>query len=183
MQSIERERGAMASLRQRIATVEETNEDLLAFARGHAGAVAVIHEAVLALLPATDLASFARVVTCDWPCLLGVDAAALAWTCGDRAIVAEAGGLRAFEPRLVARMSGIEHAVTSRVVVQGHPLFGRNHKDIRAEITIRLEGVRGLGLLLLGQRTGEPGETATSVRLLRFLGRTCSTMLERWPLD
>ena len=183
MQSIERERGAMASLKQRIAAVEETNGDLLAFARGHAGAVASIHEAVLALLPATDLASFTRIVTHDWPCLLGVDAVALAWACGDRAFVADGSGLRPFEPRLIARMAGIERAVTAHSVTQGNPLFGLGNKDIRAEITIRLEGARGLGLLLLGQHSGEPGETATSVRLLRFLGRTCSTMLERWPLD
>lgn len=182
MQSIERERGAMMSLRERIAAVEETNEDLLAFARGHAGAVTVIHEAVLALLCATDLASFARIVTCDWPCVLGVDAVALAWMAGEHGIVADEAGLRAFEPRLIARMAGIERAVTARSGAQGHPVFGRDHKMIRAEITIRLEGTNGLGLLLLGQHRGLPGETATSVRLLRFLGRTCSTMLERWPL-
>ncbi len=182
MQSIERERGAMASLRQRIAVMEETNEDLLAFARGHAGAVAMIHEAVLALLPARDLRGVAAIVTRSWPSMLGVDAVALAWVRGNRAIVADRCGVRTFEPRLVARSAGMEQAVTARTVPQGHPMFGSDHKAIRAEITIRLEGDEGLGMLLLGQHGGEPGTTASSTRLLRFLGRSCASMLERWPL-
>ena len=172
----------MASLKAHVAAVEQTNDDLLAFARGHAGVVTAIHEAVLALLPATTLPCFASIVTGDWPCLLGVDAVAFAWTNGDRAIAADLAGLRPVEPRLVTRMAGMDRAVTMRGVAQGHPLFGRHHKAIRAEIAVRLEGTRGLGLLLLGQEEGQPGEAAASARLLRFLGRTCAAMLERWPL-
>ena len=172
----------MASLKAHVAAIEQTNGELLAFARGHAGAVTVIHEAVLALLRADTLGGFTAIVTGDWPCLLGVDAVAFAWSNGDQAVAADRTGVRAFERRLVTRMAGIDQPVTARTVSQGHPLFGRDHRLIRAEIAIRLEGAHGLGLLLLGQKVGEPGEAAASVRLLRFLGRTCAAMLERWPL-
>ena len=41
---------AVARLQARVAAAEEANQDLIAFARGHSGAVASIHEAVLAAL-------------------------------------------------------------------------------------------------------------------------------------
>lgn len=171
----------MSSLRRRIAEVEEDNGALLAFARGHAGAVAAIHEAVLAALTATDRADLAMIVTRDWPCLLGVDAAALAWADVDRAFAADRQAVRAMEPRLVARMAGMERAVSLRSVMHGHPLFGFDSNIIRAEVAIRLEGTSGIGLIVLGQCDGLPAEAPAGTRLLRFLGRAASTMLERWP--
>src|SRR3982750_2415875 len=46
------EERAVAHLRERLGAVEEANEDLIAFARGHSGAVASIHSAVLAAIEA-----------------------------------------------------------------------------------------------------------------------------------
>jgi hypothetical protein len=46
------EERAVASLRARCVAAEEANQDLIAFARGHSGAVASIHEAVLAAVEA-----------------------------------------------------------------------------------------------------------------------------------
>jgi uncharacterized protein YigA (DUF484 family) len=43
---------ALAQLRARIAAAEEANQDLIAFARGHSGAVAAIHNAVLSVIEA-----------------------------------------------------------------------------------------------------------------------------------
>ena len=49
------ENHALANLRARVAAAEEANQDLIAFARGHSGAVASIHEAVLAAVETDGL--------------------------------------------------------------------------------------------------------------------------------
>ena len=172
----------MQSLRQRIAEVEQTNGELLAFARGHSGAANAIHEAVLAMMEADSLESFASIVTCEWPALLGVDAAALAWSADDKAFAADRTALRRFEPRLIVRMIGIDRPVTIRQVDRGHPLFGEEAESIRAEIAIRLSGARGIGLILLGEHQATAIDAPAVSRLLSFVGRAASVILERWSL-
>jgi uncharacterized protein YigA (DUF484 family) len=182
MQGNVQEHGSVQSLRRRIAEVEHTNGELLAFARGHSGAANAIHEAVLAVMEADDLDTFAAIVTRDWPELLGVDCAALAWAADGVALAADRTGLRSFEPRLVVRMAGMDRAVTIRQVDRGHPLFGEDAESIRAEIAIRLAGSRGIGLILLGEHQATAIDPPAASRLLRFLGRAASVMLERWSL-
>lgn len=173
---------SLITLRERIAEVERTNGELLAFARGHAGAANAIHEAVLAIMDAATPAAVAMTITREWPELLGVDSAALGWASDGRAIAADALGVRQMEPRLVVRMAGMDRAVTVRQVDRGHPLFGSDGETIRAEIAIRLAGGHGVGLILLGERQATAIDAPAASRLLRFLGRAASTMLERWPL-
>ena len=55
------EERAVAHLRERLGAVEEANEDLIAFARGHSGAVASIHNAVLATIDADGIV---RITVC-----------------------------------------------------------------------------------------------------------------------
>ena len=49
------EERAVAQLRERLGAAEEANQDLIAFARGHSGAVASIHAAVLAAIEADGI--------------------------------------------------------------------------------------------------------------------------------
>ena len=49
---IQFEEGAVARLRDRLGVAETARADLLAFARGHSGAVASIHRAMLAAMEA-----------------------------------------------------------------------------------------------------------------------------------
>jgi len=63
------EERAVAHLRRRLGAIEEANQDLIAFARGHSGAVASIHEAVLAGLEAESIESLFHVITQEWPLL------------------------------------------------------------------------------------------------------------------
>ncbi|PZU07264.1 DUF484 family protein [Sphingomonas sp.] len=182
MQGNVHEHGSVQSLRRRIAEVEQTNGELLAFARGHSGATNAIHEAVLAIMEADSLETFAAIVSSDWPAVLGVDAAAFAWSADGMALAGDRTGLRPFEQRLVVRMAGIDRPVTIRQVDRGHPVFGADAEHIRAEIAIRLAGARGIGLILLGERQATAIDAPAATRLLRFLGRAASVMLERWPL-
>ncbi len=181
MHSIDFETGSVANLRQRVAEVEEINEDLVAFARGHAGAVTSIHSAVLAMLPVESPRELARVVTVQWPRILRVDEIAFAWGTDIAAYCGDRGGVRAVEPRLIGRMADLAAPVTMRNVGRGHPLFGAACESIRSEALIRLEGARGSGLLVLGQGEEAAVEARQGAKLLRFLGASVSLMLERWP--
>lgn len=181
MQTINFEESAVNTLRRRVDEVEEINETLIAFARGHAGAVTAIHEAVLAIIPAESPAELAAIVTCAWPRLLSVDAVALAWMAGEIAFRTEGGELRAVEPRLLERLIDQARPVTLRTVGRGHPLFGAACDTVRSEALIRLDGACGSGLILLGQADATAIEGRHGARLLRFLGQAVSHMLERWP--
>ena len=71
------EERAVANLRDRLGAAESANEDLIAFARGHSGATAAIHGAVLSLMEADSLQELFKVVRQDWPRQLGLDHAAV----------------------------------------------------------------------------------------------------------
>jgi uncharacterized protein len=181
---IDFEGGAMASLRRRMAEVEEANQDLIAFARGHSGAVSAIHGAVLAAIDAEGLDHLIHVVTQVWPDILGLDAVALGLVAGDRAMRIDASGLQIVEARIVERsIEGIE-GVVLRGCERGHPLFGPASELIRAEALIRLDAAPPLptGLLALGQRRPQGFETRHGSELLLFLGRVVSRMMGRWLL-
>jgi uncharacterized protein YigA (DUF484 family) len=175
---------AMASLRARVAEVEEANRDLVAFARGHSGAVSAIHAAVLEAMAADGFDHLIHVVTQLWPDVLGLDSVALALVAGDTAIRADASGMQFVEARVLGRSIEAVDAVVLRNVDRGHPLFGPAAELIRAEALIRLEGPDPLpaGLLLLGQRRAQGFETRAGSELLVFLGRVISRMIGRWLL-
>ena len=80
---------ALARLRERVAAAEEAREDLLAFARGQSGAVAAIHQAVLAALDATDFDHLLHVVVQEWPLILGLDAVDLCPICGSPSFICQ----------------------------------------------------------------------------------------------
>jgi uncharacterized protein YigA (DUF484 family) len=181
MQRIDFEASAVATLRRRVSEVEEINEDLIAFARGHAGAVSSIHEAVLAAIACDSPSELATVITCRWPMLLRVDEVAFAWMAGEEAFRANRDGMRAVEPRLIERIADIMRPVEMRSVERGHPLFGAACESIRSEVLIRLDSLSGAGLIVLGQNETSAIEGRHGARLLRFLGQAVSHMLERWP--
>ena len=175
---------AVATLRARVAAVEEANQDLIAFARGHSGAVAAIHAAVLAAIEADGLDHLVHIVTQDWADILGVDAVAIALHVGDTGLRADANGLQLVDRRVIARIvRGIE-GVVLRGVEQGHPLFGPAASLIRAEALVRLDNLSPLpcGLLALGQRAAQRFETRHGSELLAFLGHVLARQVARWLL-
>jgi len=173
---------AVAKLRARVAAAEEANQDLIAFARGHSGAVSAIHGAVLAAIDAENFDHLIHIVTLEWPDILGLDAVALALVAEDSAIRADASGLQHVDRRLVERSIQDIRGVVLRGVGRGHPLFGPAADLIRAEALIRLDPAGPLpgGLLALGQRRPQGFETRHGSELLVFLGRTVSRMMGRW---
>lgn len=179
------EEHAVARLRERLGAVEEANQDLIAFARGHSGAVASIHEAVLSALDAEHMDDLLHVVTQEWPLILGIDAVALALIVGKKGFRADGNGVQEVQPQLLARsISGLDE-VQMRTVLRGHPLFGPACDLIRAEALIRLDNSPPLptGLLVLGQRAALTLDNRHGSELLLFLGRSLAAMIRRWTIE
>jgi uncharacterized protein YigA (DUF484 family) len=170
---------ALKRLRARVAAAEEANQDLIAFARGHSGAVTSIHSAVLAAMEADSLEGLLHVVVQEWPLMLGLDAVALALIAGGKGFRVDSSGIQLVDPAMLQRSLTQVDSVVLRTVDRGHPLFGPACDLIRAEALIRLEG-EPAGLLALGQRTVQPLDGRHGSELLLFLGRSLSAMIQRW---
>ena len=179
------EERAVAKLRQQLGAVEEANQDLIAFARGHSGAVASIHEAVLAAIDADGFDALIHVVTQEWPLILGLDAVAIALVVGGKGFRADANGIQEVAPQWLERtMDGVD-GVVLRNVGRGHPLFGPACSLIASEALIRIDAEAPLpsGLLVLGQRSAQSLEGRHGSELLLFLGRSVAAMMRRWLIS
>ena len=119
---IQFEERAVANLRARLGAAEEANQDLIAFARGHSGAVSSIHAAVLAAIDAESVEQMLEVVTQDWPLILGIDAVALSLIVGDKGFRADGDGVQVVDPKILRRAIGQVNGVVMRTVERGHPI-------------------------------------------------------------
>jgi len=174
---------ALARLRARVAAAEEAREDLLAFARGQSGAVAAIHQAVLAAMEASDFDHLLHVVVQEWPLILGLDAVALGLVVGKQGFRVDSSGVQHCEASLLRQWLAGDELVELRTVERGHALFGPASDLVGAEALIRLPGSIPEALLLLGQRGAQPLDGRHGSELLLFLGASLSAMLQRWTLN
>jgi uncharacterized protein YigA (DUF484 family) len=179
---IQFEERAVATLRERLGAAEEANQDLIAFARGHSGAVASIHAAVLAAMEADSLERLLHVVTQEWPLILRIDAVALSLIVGNEGFRADGAGVQRVDPMILGRAIEQVAGVEMRTVERGHPLFGPACDLVRAEALIRVECDPPLpcGLLALGQREALSIDARHGSELLLFLGRSLAAMIRRW---
>lgn len=173
---------AVARLRERLGAAEDANEDLIAFARGHSGAVASIHEATLAAVETLSIETLLDVVAREWPAILGIDSVAVALVVGRHGFRADSGGIERVEAAFVERMLAGLSAVEVRNVAGGHPLFGAPANAlIRAEALIRIDTLEPFptGLLALGQQAQLAVDSSHGSQLLLFLGRVVGSTLRR----
>jgi len=179
------EERAVAHLRQRLGAVEEANQDLIAFARGHSGAVSSIHEAILAAIESDSIESLFHVVTQEWPLILGIDAVALSLIVGPQGFRADGGGVQIVDPALLRRSIDRVEGVEMRTVKRGHPLFGPACDLIRAEALVRFDCEPPLprGVLALGQRAELSLDARHGSELLMFLGNSLAAIIRRWLID
>jgi hypothetical protein len=182
---IQFEERAVAHRRERLGVIEEANQDLIAFASVHSGAVSAIHAAVLAALEADSIEALLHVVTQEWPLILGIDAVALSLIVGEQGFRADGNGVQIVEPQILQRAIEQVDGVEMRTVARGHPLFGPACDLIRAEALIRIDCDPPLptGLIALGQRTEQALDARHGSELLMFLGRSLGAMLRRWLTD
>jgi len=155
---------------------------LIAFARGHSGAVASIHEAVLAAIDADSVETLLHVVTQEWPLILRIDSVALSLIIGDKGFRADGGGVQHVDPAILRRAIDRVDGVEMRTVKRGHPLFGPACDLIRAEALVRIHCEPPLpsGLLALGQRAELRLDARHGSELLLFLGKSLAAMIRKW---
>ena len=182
---IQFEERAVAHLRERLGAAEEANQDLIAFARGHSGAVTSIHAAVIAAMEADSIDALLHVVTQEWPLILGIDAVALALVVGGKGFRADGGGVQLVEPEILRRAIEQVDGVEMRSVERGHPLFGPASELVRAEALVRIDCEPPLpsGLIALGQRAELSLDARHGSELLMFLGRSLAVMIRRCVID
>ena len=176
------EERAVATLRDRLGAAESAKQDLIAFARGHSGATAAIHGAVLALMEADTLDALFETVTQRWPAMLGIDEVTLALVADGKGFRVSIDGVGTVEPKIVDRAIERIEPVTMRTVGCGHPLFGSSAKHIRSEALVILEADAPLpyGLLLLGQSSAVSMDARHGTEYMGFLGAALGAMLRRW---
>lgn len=176
------EERAVARLRERLGAAEEANQDLIAFARGHAGAVSSIHDAVLAAIETDTVEALLHVVTQEWPLILRIDAVALSLIVGEQGFRADGGGVQLVDAALLRRTLQRVNGVEMRTVERGHPLFGPACDLIRAEALVRIDCDPPLpcGLLALGQRAELSLDARHGSELLMFLGKSLAAMIRKW---
>jgi uncharacterized protein YigA (DUF484 family) len=176
------EERAVARLRERLGAAEEANEDLIAFARGHAGAVSSIHDAVLAAIEADSIEALLHVVTQEWPLILGIDAVALSLIVSEKGFRADGCGVQLVDPAILHRSIEGIRGVEMRTVGRGHPLFGPACDLIRAEALVRIDCEPPLpcGLLALGQRAELSLDARHGSELLVFLGKSLAAIIRKW---
>ena len=179
---IQFEERAVAALRDRLGAAESARADLIAYARGHSGAVATIHSAVIAAMEAGSFDELTEIVTRDWPAMLGLDAVALALIVGDQGFRIDARAVEHLEPALIAKALAASGEVALRGVGRGHPLFGPAAATISAEALVGLQAEAPIphGVLLLRQCGDTPAPTDEGTQLLQFLRAALGAMLRRW---
>ena len=181
-QIISYEAQAVGRLRERLGAVEEANEDLIAFARGHWDAVASINAATLAAIEAPTVDSLFDVIASRWPAILGIDHVAIGLVVGKRGFLADGDTIERVEPAFVQKMLKGIPPVDVRSVDCGHPLFGPSaRRSVRAEALIRIDGPAPYphGLLALGQKAELSADGGQSSALLLFLGRVVAATIRR----
>jgi uncharacterized protein YigA (DUF484 family) len=179
------EERAVATLRDRLGAVQSANQDLIAFARGHSGATASIHAAVLALMDADSVDELFDVATKHWKAILGLDEVVLALVADGLGFRVQDGHIDLIERQLIDRAIAETGPVTMRMVDRGHSLFATGAAAIRSEAVILLPAESPLpyGLLLLGQRTQASFDARHGAQLLGFLGDCLGAMVRRWLMD
>jgi len=179
------EERAVATLRDRLGAAESANQDLIAFARGHSGATASIHAAVLALMDADGVDALFDVVTKAWPRILGLDVVALALVADDVGFRIHRAAVELVERKLIDRAIEQADGIVMRTAPRGNALFGREAAAIRSEAVIPLPAAAPYpyGLLLLGQRAEACLDARHGAQLLGFLGDSLGAMLRGWMIE
>ena len=143
---------ALVRLRTRVAVLGEANNDLLAYARGHAGDI------------------------------LRIDAVGLGLTTSGQGIRASASGVQFIDPEQVELWCHLLPVGQARNVKHGSPVFGPAADLIRSEALIALRPTppAPTGIIALGSRTPHNFGDYHGNELLAFLGDVVSRMIARW---
>jgi hypothetical protein len=154
--------------RAHAAAMAERADGVLAAGRASAGMTARVHEAVLALIGAGDVAECVAVA---FPALLAVDAAAL---CAEAPLP----GARKLPPGTVARLLGGRSVAHRSDIAEARLLHGEAAALARHDALVRIPGDPP-ALLALSARDLWTLDPAQGAGALAFLGRAVAAALGR----
>ena len=154
--------------RAHAAAMAERADGVLAAGRAAAGMTARVHEAVLALIGAGDVA---ECVTMTFPALLAVDAAALC-------VESPLPGARKLPPGTVARLLGGRAVAHRSDADESRLLHGEAAALARHDALVRVPG-EPAALLALSAREYWMLDPAQGAGALSFLGRAVAAALGR----
>jgi uncharacterized protein len=173
---------ALNVLRERVAALDSDRQSILDQARGHRGAEAQVHEAVLAALDAQGLEHFIHVITADWVDMLGMDAIVMALRTGQQGMRLSSTGVQFLKANDLRLLMPGSQPLMLQSVAQGADIFGPAAPLVRSQALVRLAGTAPMpsGVLALGTRTDHGFDGTTHSAPLQFLGAVAERCLRRW---
>lgn len=172
-------------LHEEIDRIKGATEHLIHTSRSNMSTQNRTHEAVLAILSATDMADLARVVADDLGAMLDVDVAALVFEECDtplRALTTPA--ILRLSPGSVDRIvGGPDHDCALNEQMPGDPaIFGDGAGLVSSSALVRLAAgdVCPPGLLALGSRHGRTFHSGQGTELISFLARVVANCVQRF---
>jgi uncharacterized protein YigA (DUF484 family) len=173
---------AIGRLRSRVEAMEAAHAELLAHTRDHAGAEAMVQQAVLLALEAGSLDHLIHTITADWVDVLGLDAIVLALGGGRQGLRVSGTGLQFIDQRALRGLVPSGQRIALRVVDEGAGVFGPAAPLIRSEALIALTLASPLpaGVLALGSREAHPFDAVRGLPQLSFLGGVVERLLGHW---
>ncbi len=171
-------------LRDELEQVKGAAEHIIHTSRSNLSTQSRTHQAVVALLEATDVASLARAVAEDLPQFLDVDIANLCFE-PPHFIKGELPlGIRWLAAADVDRLlGGADRDCALNDEMPGDPLlFGDGSSLIQSSAIVRLmtDDVCPLGVIALGSRHGRTFHTGQGTELLSFLAHVIGACLSRF---
>lgn len=170
-------------LRDELEQVKGAAEHIIHTSRSNLSTQARTHQAVVALLEATDVPSLARAVAEDLPQFLDVDIANLCFEPPTSAALT-ASGIRRLETGDVTRLLGGEDRDCAlNDEMPGDPLlFGEGANLVQSSAIVRLmtDDTCPVGVIALGSRHGQTFHTGQGTELLSFLAHVIGACLSRF---
>lgn len=170
-------------LRNEVDHLRACAEELIETGRNNLSSQMRAHSAVLAALGAADAKQLVRTVVDDFPLLLDIDVAALAFEAGDPARLPSVDGIRPLPDGGVdALLNGNDDVLLARDFADGAQLFGAASGLVHSAALARIRPGHSVpnGLLALGSRgqsTFHPGQGS---ELVVFLARVVERCVMRW---
>lgn len=176
----------LEQLRGEIDNLRDCAQDVIETSRTNMSVQTRTHTAVLAVLAATNIEQFGRVIAEDFPLLLDIDIAVVGFesTTGS-AFMGASPAIRVFQPGDIDSILGSDlNVVLKRDVIDDGVIFGEGAGLVHSAALARLRPGRRTpqGMMALGSRGGAfyPGQ---GTELIGFLARVIERCIDRWLVD
>lgn len=181
---VDLQRFMVERLRNDLADMSATRDELVANVRNNMATQSRTHEAIIALLAARSFAHFVETVTTDLAIVLDLDVVALAVEQSDRDDQSQPpAGVRCLQPGMINEVLGPTQHILLRSDIDGDPLiFGAGAGLVRSDALIRLDisSEAPPALLALGSRQSDQFDPGQGTELLRFLAQVIEHTFRAW---